>query len=76
MKKDSVGYYVLVLKKEDSVLGNGYVAHRVSVDLLNSDETYCAVRGLPTDEFVIIDSTSEIIDGSKVYYGGNGLFIH
>ena len=37
---------------------------------LNSDETYCAVRGLPTDEFVIIASTSEITDGSKVYYGG------
>lgn len=71
LKKDSVGYYVLVLKKEDSVLGNGYVAHRVSVDLLNSDETYCAVRGLPTDEFVIIASTSEITDGSKVYYGGD-----
>ena len=46
------------------------IHHRVSVDLLNSDETYCAVRGLPTNEFVIIASTSEITDGSKVYYGG------
>ena len=72
MRKDSVGYYVLALKKEDSVLGNSYVAHRVSVDLLNSDETYCAVRGLPTDEAVIIASTCEITDGSKVYYEGDG----
>lgn len=72
LRKDSVGYYVLVLKKEDSVLGNSYVAHRVSVDLLNSDETYCAVRGLPTDEAVIIASTCEITDGSKVYYEGDG----
>lgn len=72
LRKDFVGYYVLALKKEDSVLGNGYVAHRVSVDLLNSDETYCAVRGLPTDEAVIIASTSEITDGSKVYYEGDG----
>lgn len=71
LRKDSVGYYVLVLKKEYSVLGNGYVAHRVSVDLLNSDETYCVVRGLPTDEAVIIASTSEITDGSKVYYEGD-----
>lgn len=72
LRKDSAGYYVLVLKKEESVLGNGYVAHRVSVDLLNSDETYCAVRGVPTDEPVIIASTSEIADGSKVYYEGDG----
>ena len=72
IRKDSNGYYVLVLKEEDSVLGSGYIAHRMSVDLLNSDETYCAVRGLPTDETVIIASTSEITDGSKVYYEGEG----
>ena len=72
LRKDSVGYYVLIPKKEDSVLGNGYVANRVSVDLLNSDETYCAVRGLPKDESVIVASTSEITEGSKVYYEGNG----
>lgn len=72
LRKDSVGYYVLVLQKEDSVLGSGYVAHRMSVDLLDSDETYCAVRGLPGDEFVIIASTSEITNGSKVYYEGDG----
>ena len=72
IRKDSNGYYALVLKEEDSVLGSGYIAHRMSVDLLNSDETYCAVRGLPTDETVIIASTSEITDGSKVYFEGEG----
>lgn len=72
LRKDSRGYYVLVLQEEDSVLGSGYVAHRMSVDLLNSDETYCAVRGLPADETVITASTSEITDGSKVYYEGEG----
>lgn len=72
LRKDSQGYYVLVLQEEDSVLGSGYVAHRMSVDLLNSDETYCAVRGLPADETVITASTSEITDGSKVYYEGEG----
>lgn len=69
LRKDSVGYYVLVLHEDDSVLGDGYVAHRMSVDLLDSDETYCAVRGLPTDEIVIVSATSEITDGSKVCYG-------
>ena len=70
LRKDAVGYYVLVLKEDDSVLGNGYAVHRMSVDLLDSDTTYCAVRGLPMDEIVIISATSEIADGSKVYYEG------
>jgi hypothetical protein len=62
---------VLVLQQSDSVLGNGYEAKRMSVDLLDSDETYCAVRGLPTDESVIIASTGDITDGSDVYYEGD-----
>jgi hypothetical protein len=69
--KDAVGYYVLVLQQSDSVLGNGYEAKRMSVDLLDSDDTYCAVRGLPTDESVIIASTGNITDGSDVYYEGD-----
>lgn len=72
LRKDSLGYYVLVLKEEDSVLGNGYAAYRMSVDLLNSDEEYCAVRGLPTDETVITASTNTISGGSRVYYEGDG----
>lgn len=70
--KDAVGYYVLVVQENDSVLGEGYKAHRMSVDLLDSDEAYCAVRGLPTDELIVIASTSEIGDGSNVYYEGDG----
>lgn len=73
LRKDATGYYVLVLHEEDSVLGQGYVAYRMSVELLDSDETYCAVRGLPTDEIVIVAATSEITDGSKVYYEGDGV---
>jgi hypothetical protein len=70
--KDNVGYYVLTLQQSDSVLGDGYEAKRMSVDLLDSDKTYCAVRGLPTDESVIIASTGDIADGSDVYYEGDG----
>lgn len=73
LRKDATGYYVLVLHEEDSVLGEGYVAYRMSVELLDSDESYCAVRGLPTDEIVIVAATSEITDGSKVYYEGDGV---
>ena len=70
LRKDAVGYYVLVLHEDDSVLGEGYAAYRMSVDLLDSDETFCAVRGLPADEKVIVAAASEITDGSKVYYDG------
>ena len=70
--KDATGYYVLVVQENNSVLGEGYKAHRMSVDLLGSDEAYCVVRGLPTDELVIIASTSEIADGSNVFYEGDG----
>lgn len=70
LHKDSVGYYVLILKKEDSVLGNGFAVQRMSVELLDSDAQYCAVRGLPNDEKVVVAATSEITDGNKVYYGG------
>lgn len=64
------GYYVLVLQEDDSVLGMGYPACRMSVDLLESDETYCAVRGIPSDEYVIISATDEIWDGRSVFYEG------
>ena len=68
--KDAAGYYVLAVQENNSVLGEGYKVHRMSVDLLDSDEAYCAVRGLPTDELIVIASTSEIGDGSNVFYEG------
>lgn len=68
--KDASGYYVLALHEDDSLLGRGYQAHRISVDLLDSDDSYCAVRGLPMDERVIFAATSEIAPGSDVYYEG------
>lgn len=68
LHRDSQGYYALVLREDDSVLGQGYRAHRMSVELLDSDEAYCAVRGIPSDEYVIVTTTGEIGDGSSVYY--------
>jgi len=72
LRKDATGYFVLVMQQDDGVLGNGYEARRMSVDLLDSDESYCAVRGLPLDERVIIASTGEVKDGSDVFYEGDG----
>jgi len=72
LHKDTEGYYVLTLQKDDGILGNGYIAKRMSVDLLDSDETYCAVRGLPADEYVIVTATNKIENGSSVFYEGDG----
>lgn len=68
--RDSQGYYVLTLRESDSVLGEGYKAHKMAVNLLDSDEDYCAVRGIPSDEHVIVAATGEIRDGSNVFFEG------
>lgn len=68
--KDAAGYYVLVLKEEDGVLGKGYTASKRSVDILDSDKAYCAVLGLAADERIIVSADGEITDGSRVYYEG------
>lgn len=70
LRRDMEGYFVLVLRQNDSVLGRGYVAYRASVELLDSDQEYCAVRGISSDEQVIITATDVIREGSNVYYGG------
>lgn len=70
LHKDAEGYYVLVLKEDDSVLGKGYTASKRSVDILDSDKTYCAVRGLAADERIIVSADGEVADGSRVYYEG------
>lgn len=68
LRKDTKGYYVLVLQADDSILGTGYKARRNSVDLLDSDESYCAVEGVPEDAVVIVAATKEIAAGDHVYY--------
>lgn len=70
LRKDAKGYYVLTLQEDDGVLGNGYKAARISVDLLDSDKLYCAVHGLPEGVSVIAAATSEISEGNHVYYEG------
>lgn len=67
LHQDTRGYYVLVLQQDDRALGDGYVARRTSVDLLESDKKTCAVLGLSGDEFVITEAGEEVKDGSRVY---------
>lgn len=68
LRKDGKGYYVLTLQKDEGILGDGYKAGRNSVDLLDSDETYCAVEGIQEGTYVIVASVKEIAEGDHVYY--------
>lgn len=68
LRVDESGYFVLCLREGDSALGYGYAAGRVSVDLLEAGEEFCAVFGLPEDELVIVDAAGEIADGSRVRF--------
>lgn len=68
LRKDSNGYYVLTLQKDEGILGDGYKAERNSVDLLDSDKTHCAVEGLQEGTNVIVAPAKEIAEGDHVYY--------
>ena len=68
LRKDSKGYYVLTLQKDEGILGDGYKAERNSVDLLASDETHCAVEGIPEGTGVIVTDVKELAEGDHVYF--------
>lgn len=70
LRKDFEGYYVLVLQKNESILGDGYIAQKISVDLIDSDKLYCAVEGLLEDELVIAEAPKKVAKGDAVYYEG------
>lgn len=72
LKKDNNGYYVLVLRMENNILGKNYIAHRVSVDLLDTDGSLSAIRGSLLVEPIIAACTSSVDSGSRVKYDETG----
>lgn len=69
-KDENQFYYVLKLQKSESVLGSGYCAQGVNVELLDDDGQYCAVRGLTPEDQIIIGGLEGIESGDEVYYEG------
>jgi len=60
IREDSNGKFILIVESKSSPLGNRYVATRVDVEVLASDDTQSAVSGaLYGYEFVITTSTQE-----------------
>lgn len=59
-------YYVNVLEKTDSVLGEVWEVHRAKVELLDQDAKYAAVSGIAEGQEIVIESSKELEDGSRV----------
>ena len=72
LRKDAKGYYILVLREENNILGKIFTVHKISVDLLDTDASLSAIQGLTIAEPVITASTAPIDDGNRVKYSKAG----
>jgi len=72
IREDSNGKCILIVESKSSPLGNRYVATRVDVEVLASDDTQSAVSGaLYGYEFVITTSTQPVEAGKLVRLANN-----
>lgn len=67
IREDNNGKFVLAVKAKSSPLGNRYIAERIDIDVLASDDTSSAVSGAIYDnQFIITASTKPIEAGKQV----------
>ena len=72
IREDRNGKFILIVESKSSPLGNRYVATRVDVEVLASDDTQSAVSGaLYGYEFVITTSTQPVEAGKLVRLANN-----
>ena len=72
IREHSNGKFILIVESKSSPLGNRYVATRVDVEVLASDDTQSAVSGaLYGYEFVITTSTQPVEAGKLVRLANN-----
>ena len=72
VREDNNGKFILIVESRPSPLGNRYVASRVDVEVLASDDTQSAVSGaLYGYEFVITTSTQPVEAGQLVRLANN-----
>ena len=72
VREDSNGKFILIVMSKSSPLGNRYIASRVDVEVLASDDTTAAINGsLEGDEYVITTATSPIKSGDQVRLANN-----
>ena len=74
IRTDSNGSFVLVIEAKNSPLGNMYMAKRVNVEVLASDDVNSAVTGeLSYGDFVITTSNGPVNSGDQVRMADNDL---
>lgn len=67
VREDSNGKFILIVESKSSPLGNRYVASRVDVEVLASDDNNSAVSGgLYGYEYVITTSTKPVEAGKQI----------
>lgn len=72
IREDSNGKFILTVESKSSPLGNRYIATRVDVEVVASDDTQSAVNGaLYGYEFVITTSTAPVEAGKQVRLADN-----
>ncbi|WP_026669869.1 biotin/lipoyl-binding protein [Butyrivibrio sp. AE3006] len=72
VREDQNGKFILVVKSKSSPLGNRYIASRVDVEVLASDDTTAAISGsLEGDEYVITTTTALVNSGDQVRLANN-----
>lgn len=72
VREDKNGKFILTVESKNSPLGNRYIATRVDVEILASDDTQTAVSGaLYGYEYVITTSTKPVEAGKQVRLANN-----
>lgn len=72
IREDANGKFILIVESKSSPLGNRYVASRVDIEVIASDDTRSAVRGaLYGYEYVITTSTKPVEAGKLVRLADN-----
>lgn len=72
IREDSNGKFILIVESKSSPLGNRYIASRVDVEVIASDDTRSAVSGaLYGYQYVITTSTKPVEAGKQVRLADN-----
>ncbi len=67
IREDNNGKFILIVESKSSPLGNRYIATRVDVEVLASDDNYTAISaGLYGYEYVITTATKPVEAGKQV----------
>ncbi len=67
IREDNNGKFILIVESKSSPLGNRYIATRVDVEVLASDDTHTAISaGLYGYEYVITTATKPVEAGKQV----------